>query len=78
MNAELVQLECFAQVSFELQTFDCTRMHSMVEHFKAGFAAALGAVHGNFGVAEDVLGFGPSVTAESDTDAYGQHDLLTI
>ena len=78
VNAELVQLEGFAQVSFELQTFDGARMHSMVEHFTARFAGALGAIHGNLGVAEDVLCLGPGIAAESNPDAYRQHDLLTI
>src|SRR4029077_9632877 len=54
-NAELVQLECFAQVGFELQTFDGTRVHGMVEHLTAGLTSALGAIHGNLGIAEYFL-----------------------
>src|SRR5260370_10554398 len=52
VNAELVQLESFAQVRFELQTFDGTRMHGMVEHLTAGLTGALGAIHGSFVVPE--------------------------
>ena len=78
VNAELVQLEGLAQVGFELQTFDGTGMHRMVEHFTAALACALGTIHGNLGIAEDVLCLRSGIAAESNTDANGQYDLVTI
>ena len=78
VNAELVQLNSFAQVGLELQPFDSTRVHGMVEHFTAGLAAALGAIHGNLGVPQELRRFRPAAVAESDANANGEHNLLTI
>ena len=72
VNSELIQLEGLAQVGFELQTFDCAGMHRMVEHFTAALACALRTIHGDFGIAENVLCFRPGIAAESNTDADGQ------
>src|ERR1700676_474138 len=51
-------------------------MHGMVEHLAVSFAGVLGAVHGNLGVAENVLCVCAAV--EGNTDAYRKHNLLTV
>src|SRR3984893_11234872 len=53
-------------------------MRGMVEHLIACFAGILSAVHGNFGIAKNVLCVCGHAAAEGDTDAYGKHNLLTI
>src|SRR5579862_4935381 len=61
VDPKLIQLNRFAQVSLKPQTSDGPGVHSMVEYFTSGLAAAFGAIHGNLGIAQKIRSFTGSV-----------------
>jgi hypothetical protein len=78
MNAELVQLDSSAQISLELQAFDSTGVHRMVEYLAASLTSALGSIHRDLSIPEEVLRLHSSVAAESNPNTYGEHNLVPV
>ena len=60
-----------------MQPFHRVRLHRAIEYLTAGFPGALGAIHGNFGIAQNILSL-RTAPAEDDTNACADHNLSAI
>ena len=75
-HPQLAAVERVAQAGLELEPLHHPRVHRLVEHGVAGAALRLGAVHGDVGVAHDVLRRAVG-GHERDADA-GRHVELAV
>ena len=80
MNLELVQLECALQLGLELHPLDDAFVHLGLEQLVAAFVVALGHVHRDVGVTQELFGFGGAepVSGQADPDACARIHLLAL
>ena len=77
-DGDLLALERAAQFGFERQAVGLARAHRRLEHLDAVAADALGVIHRELGVLEDLLGAVRLAVGEREADRGGQEDLAVV
>ena len=78
LEKQLAPLDGAVQIGLELHQVDSLVVHGVIEHGVARLAGVLGPVHGDVGVAQQLLRLAVVAARKSDTDTRAGEDVVLI